>query len=117
MIVKRLPFPSKSFNTALLLMVLHHTPNPDVVFSEAARVAKEIVVIETSFANLMHKFFTVVADAIGNLRIEILWNSYKSDKEWKGLFHSRGFQVVATHSYTDYDVIIPFLHILYFLKK
>ena len=36
---KRLPFSDKSFDAALLLMVMHHTPNPDVVFSEAARVA------------------------------------------------------------------------------
>src|SRR3989344_699366 len=38
---KTLPFPNRSFNTALLLMVMHHTPDPDVVFAEAARVAKE----------------------------------------------------------------------------
>ena len=42
---KHLPFPDQSFDTSLLLMVLHHIPEPSVVFSEAARVGKELVII------------------------------------------------------------------------
>ncbi|MFA6570040.1 MAG: methyltransferase domain-containing protein [Bacteroidota bacterium] len=114
---KKLPFPNKSFDTALLLMVLHHTPDPEAVFVEAARVAKEIVIIETSFINPVHKFFTVIADAIGNLRLEAFWNSYKLDEEWKTLFQQKGFQIISTQKYIDRDVVIPFLHILYSLKR
>jgi len=114
---KKLPFSNKFFDTALLLTVLHHTPNHEIVFDEATRVAKEIVIIETSFSNPIHKIFTVIADAIGNLRIEAFWNSYKSNEEWKEFFRKKGFRIVDTHSYIDKDVIIPFLHILYFLKN
>ena len=32
---KKLPFSDNQFDTALILMVLHHTPNPKIVFSES----------------------------------------------------------------------------------
>ncbi len=115
---KTLPFPGRSFDTALLLMVLHHTPNPDVVFSETARVANEVVVIETSFTNPIDKFFTVISDAIGNLRIETFWNSYKSDRNWRIFFEKHGFQVKESHKFNDKNLgVIPFLHILYYLQR
>jgi len=114
---KKLPFPNKSFDTALLLMVLHHTPDPQLVFSEAARVAKEIVVIETSYTNSFDKFLTVVADAIGNLRLNAFWKCYKTDKEWRELFAKNGFKVVKSQQYHDRSLGIPFLHIAYYLQQ
>lgn len=115
---KTLPFPDRSFDIALLLMVMHHTPDPEKVFSEATRVAKEIVVIETSFTNPVNKFFTVVSDAIGNLRIEAFWNSYKSDEDWRAFFSQHRFQIIESHKYSDKNLgCIPFLHISYYLKR
>lgn len=115
---KTLPFSNRSFDTALLLMVLHHTPDPEIVFSEASRVAKEVVVIETSFTNPVNKFFTVVSDTIGNLRIEAFWNSYKSDRDWRAFFEKHGFQIKESHKFKDRNLgVIPFLHILYYLQR
>lgn len=115
---KILPFPSRSFDAALLLMVMHHTPDPEIVFSEAARVAKEVVVVETSFTNPINKFFTVISDTIGNLRIEAFWNSYKSDKDWRIFFEKYGFEIIESHRFNDSNLgIVPFLHILYYLRK
>lgn len=115
---KTLPFPDHSFDTALLLMVLHHTPDPETVFVEASRVARELVVIETSFTNPIHKFFTVVSDAIGNLRLEAFWNSYKTDREWRTFFEKHGFNIMDSHKFYDRNIgIIPFLHNLYYLQR
>lgn len=114
---KKLPFPDKSFDTALLLMVMHHTPEPSIVFEEAARVAREVIVIETSYTTQINKFFTVISDALGNLRIEAFWSSYKSDREWNQLFTGMGFSVVEFKKYNDHNFGLPFLHILYYLKK
>lgn len=83
---KKLPFKDKSFDTALLLMVLHHTPDPAIVFSEAARVAKEIVLIETTYTNSIDRFFTILSDGLGNLRLDASWTSYKTDGNWKKFF-------------------------------
>ncbi len=113
----KLPFPDKSFDKALLLMVLHHTPDPELVFSEAARVAKEIVLIETSYTSQLSKFFTVITDAIGNLRLEAFWKSYKSDEEWRKLIKKMGFIVADSHWFNDKNIGLPFLHISYYLKR
>ena len=115
---KKMPFQDNHFDTCLLLMVLHHTPDPKIVFSEAARVAKEIVVIETSYTSVINKFFTVLFDnLVGNLRFEAFWNSYKTDKEWKDFFLKNGFKIIETKKYQDRYIFSPYLHILYFLKK
>lgn len=115
---KTLPFKNKSFDTALLLMVMHHTPNPELVFKEAARVAKEVVVIETSYTTKINRILTIISDAIGNLRLEAFWSSYKSDKEWQDLFTKQGFKIKASQKFHDKNLgIVPFLHILYYLKR
>jgi len=115
---KTLPFKDKSFDTALLLTVLHHTSNPGAVFLEASRVANEVIIIETSYTNSINRFFTIISDAIGNLRLEASWSSYKTDKDWKTFFEKHGFQIKESHKFNDRNLgIIPFLHILYYLKK
>jgi len=115
---KTLPFKAESFDTALLLMVMHHTPNPEVIFKEAARVAKKIVVIESSYTNKVNRFFTVISDTIGNLRLEAFWNSYKTDKQWRQFFVQHGFKIKASQKFNDRNlVVIPFLHLAYFLSR
>ncbi|MFZ2199995.1 MAG: methyltransferase domain-containing protein [Microgenomates group bacterium] len=115
---KTLPFGDTTFDTALLLMVMHHTPGPGIVFKEAARVAKEIVVIETSYTTPLNRFFTIVSDAIGNLRLEAFWNSYKTNEGWRKFFEEHGYKIIATRKYWDRNLgVIPFLHILYHLKR
>ena len=113
----KLPFPNNSFDTAMLLMVMHHTPNPEIVFDEASRVAKELVVIETSYTTRVNRWFTIVSDALGNLRLEAFWSSYKSDSEWKKLFANKIFEIVKTQKYNDRIFGLPFLHIAYYLRK
>jgi len=115
---KTLPFKEKSFDIALLLMVMHHTLDPEVVFKEAARVAKEIVVIETSHTTPINRVLTIISDAIGNLRLEAFWNSYKTDIEWQQFFARHGFTVIENRKFNDKNLgIIPFLHVLYYLRK
>ncbi len=115
---KTLSFAGKTFDTALLLMVLHHTPDPQIVFNEAGRVAKEVVVIETSYKSPIGRFFTILSDTIGNLRLKAFGKSYKSDSEWKAFFKKSGFEVLESHSFNDNILgFIPFLHILYYLKR
>ncbi len=113
----KLPFTNKSFDTALLLMVLHHTPNPEIIFDEASRVAKEIVIIETSYTNVLNRWWTIVSDAVGNLRLEAFWSSYKTDAEWRKLFTRKNFTIIESAKYWDSNFGLPFLHIAYHLKK
>ena len=113
---KKLPFKDKTFDTALLLMVLHHTPNPELILLEAIRVAKELVIIETSYESSISKIHTVIADAIGNLRLEAFWNSYKTDDKWRELFRKLGLKFADSQKYKDRIFGLPFLHILYYVN-
>ncbi|PJE63071.1 hypothetical protein COU88_01510 [Candidatus Roizmanbacteria bacterium CG10_big_fil_rev_8_21_14_0_10_39_6] len=114
---RNLPFPNNSFDTAMLLIVMHHTPNPEIVFDEASRVAKELVIIETSYTTPINRWFTIVSDALGNLRLEAFWSSYKSDDQWKELFAKKKFEIVKTQKYNDRNFGLPFLHIAYYLRR
>jgi ubiquinone/menaquinone biosynthesis C-methylase UbiE len=114
---QKLPFPNKSFDTAMLLMVMHHTPNPEIVFDEASRVAKEIIVIETSYTTPTNRWLTVVSDAIGNFRLDAFWSSYKSDSEWKDFFSKKNYKIIKTQKYHDKNFGLPFLHIAYYLRR
>lgn len=110
---KTLPFPSRKFDTALLLTVLHHTPDPKIVFNEATRVASRILIIEDIYTNIFQKIFNVFFDSWQNKPLKFFWNSYKSDGEWKKFFEDKGLKVIATEYFQD----IPYLHGLYALKK
>jgi ubiquinone/menaquinone biosynthesis C-methylase UbiE len=112
-----LPFPDQSFDAGLLLMVLHHTPNPSAVFSEVARVSKEIVLIETTYRTGFEKLYTVLTDALANLHPLFYWSSYKSIHEWREYVQGCGFQVVSEQFHTDRVFGVPFLHAVYYLKK
>ena len=115
---EKLPFQNSSFDTALLLMVLNHTPNPDLVFQETSRVANNIIIIETSYTNLVNRFFTIFLDTISNLRLEAFWNSYKTNTDWHFFFKNHGFKVQEFKKFNDKILgFIPFLHILYIIKK
>lgn len=114
---KHLPFPDGSFDTSLLLMVLHHTPDPAVVFSEAARVGNDLVVIETVYKKLFDKIITVLFDSLGNLQPIFYWNSYRRDNDWKTFFNSKGYSVKATQYHKDWWFLVPYFHNVYYLKK
>ena len=115
---KHLPFPDQSFDTSLLLMVLYHTPDPSVVLSEAARVGKEIVVIETVYKKLFDKIITVLFDSLGNLQPKFYWNSYHKDEDWKTFFESKGYEIEATQYRRDHQwFLIPQFHNVYYLRK
>ena len=110
---KTLPFPNRKFDTALLLTVLHHTPDPKIVFKEAVRVAKRIIIIEDIYTNIFQKIFNVFFDSWQNKPLKFFWDSYKSDQEWKKFFKDNGFRASDSNYYQD----IPYLHGLYVLEK
>ncbi len=114
---KSLPFKNKLFDTSLLITVLHHTPSPQVIFSEAARVGKNIVVMETVYKSFIGKIIIGIFDSILNRQLKPHWNSYKSDTQWRHFFRHYGFEVVSAQYYKDNIFGLPYHHYLYSLKK
>jgi|SRR3990167_9878883 len=81
-----LPFNNNSFDIALLITVLHHTPNPEKVLIETARVAKRIIIMEDVYENTFQKFATFIMDSIINLEFLGHPHSNKDETGWLSLF-------------------------------
>ena len=108
------PYKNNSFNISLLITVLHHTSNPDKLLLEAARVSRQIIIIEDIYLNHLHKKITHFLDSIINLEFSNHPHSNKSDSEWKKLFKESNLKLI----HSDYSKsFIFFRHALYVLKK
>jgi SAM-dependent methyltransferase len=89
---QRLPFADRSFETAILCDVLHHTERPLQMLEEATRVARHTVVIKD------HRVRGVLArstlrfmDFIGNApHGVVLPYNYLTDEEWSRAFQACG---------------------------
>jgi ubiquinone/menaquinone biosynthesis C-methylase UbiE len=111
---KKLPYKNSSFDTALILTVLHHTTNPREVLLEAKRVSKKIIIIEDIYSNPIQKYLTFFVDSIVNLEFVSHPHSNKSDSEWKRAFVGLGLQLRDA----KYDrFLLFFKQATYFLEK
>lgn len=110
----RLPFKDKMFDTGFLLTVMHHTPTPEMTFAEVARVSREVIVIETSYRNILEKLFIVLFDSVLNRQLRFFWRSYRSDSSWRQFFEKQGFRIVKSEKYIDMQGA-PYFHPLYYL--
>jgi ubiquinone/menaquinone biosynthesis C-methylase UbiE len=92
---RHMPFKDKSFDTALLLTVLHHIPADSQlgVLEEASRVAKRLIIIEDVYSGNLHKFATQCFDSLMNLEFFGHPHSNRTDAEWRALFKRFGFRL------------------------
>lgn len=86
-----MPFDDRAYDTALLLTVLHHTPDPDAILKEAARVARRVIVIEDVFESAWQRKYTKIADSITNLEFFGHPHTNRSDAGWRETFDRLGF--------------------------
>lgn len=111
---EKLPFDDNSFNTALILTVLHHTSNPKEILLEAKRVADKIIIVEDIYSNPIQKYLTFIVDSIVNMEFAGHPHSNKSDTEWKKTFARLGLKLTAAR----YDKFLLFFkQATYFLEK
>ena len=81
-----LPFSDRSYDTALLLLVLHHTNDPVQILKEAARVAPKIIIIEDVYHNVIQKYLTFAMDTLVNLGHSNMTYQNRSSSEWLLIF-------------------------------
>lgn len=91
----RVPFGNKKFDVVLLITVLHHTPNPEKIIQEAARVGKKIIVIEDTYNNVFQKWLTYAMDSIGNMEFVGHPHTNKDDEGWRKVFEKNNLEVVS----------------------
>lgn len=93
---KHMPFKDKSFDSALILTVLHHIngPEQETVLLEAKRVAKRIIVIEDVYQNMLHKYVTFFLDSLMNFEFIGHPHSNNNDAKWRAEFERLGLKIV-----------------------
>lgn len=91
---KNIPFGDKSFDTALILTVLHHTENQEEIIREAQRTAKKIIIIEDVYSNRFIKYLMFFADSFFNLEFKGHPHSNRTDQGWKELFSQLNLKII-----------------------
>lgn len=99
---KRLPFANNSFDVALLITVLHHTPDPELILREACRVASRIMIVEDLHTNLLQKYLTFAMDSTLNMEFFGHPHSNKTAAEWRTVFEKLGLEIAAEHSHPSW---------------
>jgi ubiquinone/menaquinone biosynthesis C-methylase UbiE len=118
---KRIPFLDASFDTCLLLFVLHHCQDPLLVLSEAVRVSqKRLIVFEDTFRNPFEKFLAGLNDWISNspffLANPFEMNMpfhYRRVEEWERIFQALSLRV----SFKKVSQHFLVRHVLFILEK
>ncbi|MFH1451515.1 MAG: class I SAM-dependent methyltransferase, partial [bacterium] len=90
----KIPFDDDKFDISLIITVLHHTAEPDKILEEAARVSKQIIIIEDIYTNVIHKYLTYFFDSLLNLEFVGHPHTNKSDKQWKVTFNELGLKLI-----------------------
>jgi hypothetical protein len=90
-----LPYSDDAFAVGLLITVLHHTPDPEQVLAEAARVARRLIVMEDVHNNETQRLATMAMDSIVNLEFRGHPHSNRTDAEWRATFARHGLDVVS----------------------
>lgn len=88
-----LPFKKNTFDTALLITVLHHTPDPIGIVKETSRVAKKIIIMEDTYNNIFQKWAVFVMDSIGNVEFFGHPHTNKTDDQWQKEFEKLGLKI------------------------
>jgi len=109
----RFPFGDNVFDLALLITVLHHTQQPEVVIREARRVSRSIVIIEDIYTTTLGKYWTFWMDSLVNLEFAGHPHSNRTDEGWRTLFNDLGLRLENAKYQRSSGV---FKHATYYLE-
>ncbi len=91
----RIPLDDNSVDTVMMVDVLHHTENPEILVREAKRVARKWFVLKDHTRNGLLAYSTLrFMDWVGNARHGVaLPYNYLSKSEWDDLIARAGLRV------------------------
>lgn len=92
----RLPFPDRSFDTTLIVYVLHHSMNPAQLLAEAKRVTSEYIIVyediyQTTVDKLLLCMYHWLASPLSTLHRR---PKFMKEPSWLSLFKSVGLQLI-----------------------
>ena len=92
---EKLPFENGSFDVALMITMLHHTPDPVAIIKEALRVSPKLIIMEDIYTNVFQKHLTFFTDSLVNLEFEGHPHTNRNDAGWQLLFKELGLELVS----------------------
>lgn len=92
-----MPFDASAYDTALLSTMLHHTPDPDHILRQAARIASRLIIIEDVYDGPIMEWTTKRFDSLMNLEFRGHPHSNRTDKAWRESFKAMGLTLTAAH--------------------
>jgi SAM-dependent methyltransferase len=99
-----IPFEDNTFNVALIITTLHHTPDPEVILNEAKRVSRRVIVVEDIYDNKFQEFITKFFDSLFNLEFKGHPHTNRADVEWQETFERVGLKLQGTYYQRAYGV-------------
>lgn len=82
-----LPCPKRSFDLVMLVDVLHHTQNPQILLAEAARIGRSVLIKDHLRNGFLAESTLRLMDWVGNAHHEVaLTYNYLSEAEWDHAF-------------------------------
>ena len=93
-------FNDSSFDTALIIHVLHHCTNAYRVLSEAIRVSKRVILIEDTYRNRLEHAIVSFNDSVSNL--ELYKHTYRTPSEWKKYIEDNNWKIIHEESYSEF---------------
>ncbi len=94
---KTIPYKDNSFDTIMIVDVLHHTDDPKAIVAELARVSSRYVIIKDHVKSGIISYIKLRAmDYVGNAHYHVrLPYNYQTEKQWRCIFETNDLKVVS----------------------
>jgi SAM-dependent methyltransferase len=114
----RVPFSDRSFDTTILITMLHHVPDPQALFKEVRRVTRQkVVVVEDLYHHAVGRFWTICRDRLLNMEFMAHPHQFRKDSQWRQFFKDAGFEVSSFKSFYTWLSGFRILNGIYVLEK
>lgn len=119
---RKLPYADDSFDTCLLVFVLHHADDVARLLSEVRRVARrQVIVVEDTPKNALERFAWQKWDYFLNHAHHediAVAHTARSAAAWQSIFANHGLKVVRQHAFrTLFPVLASYRHTAFILEK
>lgn len=93
---KNIPYKDKTFDTIMVIDVLHHTDDPNAIVAELTRVSSKYVVIKDHIKKGIISYLKLrIMDYVGNAHYHVrLPYNYQTLEQWKNIFDVNNLEVV-----------------------
>lgn len=116
---KTIPYKKNTFDTIIIVYVLHHCDKPEDVIKECARVAKKngrIIIFEDfGFKPMIYLLDLITNKVIHNVNTPL---NFKKEKEWTDIFNRNKLSIETIERNVKTEKFYPFVkHNMFVLKK